>query len=569
MKMPTTTIFSRLLSYFIVVMLIPLLILIISYFYYSQNNIKRIVANQTETAIEKDVGNLNAILDKYRHIAYVLSEDIEIVNALENDSVSSDDVKSIYSLLFSEIGADNAKAQASIISSSGRVQLSTDNIPQTYDLRIYNNAWDSSNILSRTMLSETKENQRDVYISIADHRTTFSGKLILATMVRRVISKDGNTVGFVIIDIYSDEIISSINTSSIFQEELLVDNTSYIAISLLHTSLFGSFSNFPNLYGENLLTVEKEIPSTNFSLIANTDIRPYQTNISSSMVFLAISISIGFAIAVALALVFSNSFAKRAKLLTDTMSKIEEGKLDERSQQNTGIKEFNQLATAFNNMTAELSSLLELTREEEAKLAEAERKELENQLNPHFLFNTLNTIKALARLHGEDEIYTISIRLGKILRSSLNNRESECSLKDSIELVESYLMIQKIRFKDKISYTLDIDESVLGISTPKLIIQPLVENAIIHGLEPMTGSGEISVKIKDADDLVDICVTDNGVGFNPPSRIEDLKDEGHIGIYNVYRRLSLHYKETLSFSILSQIGEGTRIAISFPKDGNK
>ena len=435
-------------------------------------------------------------------------------------------------------------------------------------MRIYSNDWDSSNIIVRAKNAENKDNPKDVYISIADHRTTFSGKLVFATILRRVISESGKVVGYVIIDVYSDAISSNVNTSSIFQEELLVDNTSYMAISLLHPSQYGSFSIFPNLYGESFITIEKQIPDSNFSVIANTDIRPYKTNISSSMFFLAFAIIIGLVISVMLALIFSHSFAKRAKMLTDTMSKVEEGKLDVRSSQHTGIEEFDQLAKAFNKMTVEIASLIALTREEEAKLAEAERKELEDQLNPHFLFNTLNTIKALARLHGENQIYTISIKLGKILRSSLNSRDSECTIEESMDLVESYLMIQKIRFKDKISYTLDVDPTILSEMTPKLIIQPLVENAIIHALEPKTESGIVEVHIKDRGDRISIEVRDDGVGFEPIG-LEELSKGGHVGLYNVYRRLELRYSDSLSFSIDSKKGKGTIISISFPKEGKE
>ena len=230
----------------------------------------------------------------------------------------------------------------------------------------------------------------------------------------------------------------------------------------------------------------------------------------------------------------------------------------------TGLVEFDKLAKDFNKMTSQLKALIDVTREEEAKLAEAERKELEDQLNPHFLFNTLNTIKALARLHGEDEIYTISIRLGKILRSALNNHESECSIGESINLVESYLMIQKIRFKDKINYTIDVEEDLIEMKTPKLIIQPLVENAIIHGLEPKTTPGHIDIRIYSFDDTISIIVEDDGIGFEQKA-LPEMSKEGHVGLYNVYRRLELRYGKALNFKIKSTPGVGTTISISIPK----
>lgn len=565
MRRPTTTIFTRLLVYFLAVMLIPLLILIMAYLYYSDNNIYKIIKNQSIKAIEKDTANLSDIIFRYRHKAYVLAEDFEIINALETDTLTAESLKTIYSLIFSQTGGDNNLAQISIVSKTGKVQLSTHTFPECYDLRINTNEWDNSNILAKTINSENKSGRNSTIISISDHRTTDLGKYVMFSILQKVYSPEKDVVGYVIIDIFSDEITRSMNSSSIFKEEILVDNTSYTAISLLHPALYGSFNTFPELKDKDTVVIEKAISDTNFSIIATTDTNPYRTNMSQSMFALTVAIAIGVVIAAILSLVFSHSFAKRAKMLTDTMNEIEAGRLDVKSNQQTGLVEFDKLAKDFNKMTEQLKALIDLTREEEAKLAEAERKELEDQLNPHFLFNTLNTIKALARLHGEEEIYTISIRLGKILRSALNNHESECSLGESINLVESYLMIQKIRFKDKINYTIDMQEDLMEMKTPKLIIQPLVENAIIHGLEPKTTPGHIDIRIHSFnDDKIAIIVEDDGIGFEQKPLIE-MSMEGHVGLYNVYRRLELRYGKALNFEIKSTPGIGTSIFISIPK----
>ena len=563
MHVPTTTIFKRLLLYFVVVMVIPLAILIISYFYYTQSNIKKILENQTIKAIENDTKNLEEILEEYKSMAWILAENTDIINALKTDEISKEEMRSIYVLLFSETGIFDTKAQASIVSASGNIQLSSGTFPPQYDLNVYKNDTIDSNIIEKARKAEEADTLRDIYISIADSTATGDKNQTFMTILRRVISNE-QTVGYVIIEIFFDMINSNINTSSIFHEEVLVDNENKMAISLLHPSKYALLSTFQNLYADNLITVERPLADGSFSIIANTDIRPYKTNISSSVLFFVIAMSIGLLISVGFALLFSHSFAMRVKTIIDAMSKIQKGNLDARSNENTGLFEFDKLAIAFNKMTDELSSLIALTKEEEEKLAEAERKELEKQLNPHFLFNTLNTIKALAKLHGEDEIYTISIRLGKILRSSLNNRDSECTIEESVNLVESYLIIQKIRFKDKISYSLNVDDSILNVKTPKLIIQPLVENSIIHGLEPKTEAGRLDINIRDNEDRIEIEIIDDGIGFEPKD-LKELQENGHVGLYNVIRRLELKYSYSLVFSITSKKEKGTRISISFPK----
>ena len=193
-------------------------------------------------------------------------------------------------------------------------------------------------------------------------------------------------------------------------------------------------------------------------------------------------------------------------------------------------------------------------------------------MNPHFLFNTLNTIKALAKMHGEEQIYTIAIKLGKLLRSTIDNHESECTLKESMALIDSYLTIQKIRFGEKLHVKTKLDPACEMVKTPKLIIQPLVENSIVHGLEPKSGDWNIEVLVQEQNGRIYITVKDDGVGFPPgtlPDNLDDLANSTHVGVYNVYRRLVLKYGKQMSFSIVSKEMEGTVVSISFTRGNDE
>ena len=181
-----------------------------------------------------------------------------------------------------------------------------------------------------------------------------------------------------------------------------------------------------------------------------------------------LALMLGVLVSVILSVLFSRSISKRVNTLTKNMKYIEEGNLNIYLGE-TGITEFDELSTSFNTMVTKIIYLIQQRSEEEAKAAEAERKALESQLNPHFIFNTLNTIKALAKLHGESEIYTISLQLGKLLRSSLKNHSSTCLLSESLSLTESYLAIQNIRFSEKLTYSVNTD----GVMTDRIITPKL------------------------------------------------------------------------------------------------
>ena len=248
------------------------------------------------------------------------------------------------------------------------------------------------------------------------------------------------------------------------------------------------------------------------------------------------------------------------------MKRVEKGNLAITIEDNS-IIEMQELNESFNKMVIQIINLLQTTKESQKRIYEAEREALESQINPHFLFNTLNTIKSLAKINGEKEIYTISIKLGQLLRSSIYNKNTNCELEKSLELVKSYLTIQQIRFEDKLVVNYDIDESILDIKTPKLIIQPLVENAIIHGLEPKMGKWLIQIEIYKSNGYLIINVIDNGIGFKDKeymNNLELLSQTKHVGVYNIYKRLELAYNKKASLVFVDNKYGGTKATIKIP-----
>ena len=334
-------------------------------------------------------------------------------------------------------------------------------------------------------------------------------------------------------------------------------------MTLIHTQNYGSFSEFPALQNEGNITV-RPIPNTDLVIAGVISIDVAETSLNSTLLTLSISLAVGIAISVLLTLLFSRSISKRFRIINSGMKRFEQGDFTTKLE-TTGIYEFDSLSIAFNIMVKRIESLIARQREEEAKTAEAERKVLESQMNPHFLFNTLSTIKALARLHGEDQIYTIAVRLGKLLRYSVNNHRSDDTVKESLELVESYLMIQRIRFGDRLTYSIACPEELMETKIPRLIIQPLAENAVIHGLEGKTGEWNLMIDVSEKDDHIIIKVQDNGMGFDSPPDFESLMENGHTGLYNIRRRLELRYRDDFSFDIKSEKGRGTTISLRIPQ----
>ncbi len=563
-RRPVTTLSGRLIIYFLIVMLVPFL-LFVSYTIINYNRgIERAMTAQAVSALESDAASISSVIEEYRHKAYTLSSSPIITRVLEENDPekTARNISSVYETLYVTMAGDTYKASASIVSSTGDIRISTHNFPEAYDLRTHTNDWDSSNII--TIAKRKSGRERASIISIEDHRYD-AGRQVLLSILRRTFAADGTLTGYIIIDVMSDAVIPEINDSNLFSEVVLVDNETFSAISLTHPQRYGSFSEFPFLRNDSSDIYRAPLEGTTLELVAISLNPLLRENFRTWTLVIAVSLVVGILISIILSLIFSRSISTRMRRIIESMKRFERGDFSIKLEK-TGIREFDELSITFNIMVHRIERLLERTREEEAKSAEAERKALESQMNPHFLFNTLNTIKALAKMHGETEIYQTTIRLGKLLRSSIDNRSESATLQESLDLVECYLLIQKLRFGEKLRYSINCREDLLDRETPKLILQPIVENAVTHGLSEKLGDWNIDITIDEKDGKLCMSVSDNGIGFHSIPDMADLEHSQHTGLYNVYRRLELKYGDAFSFSISSEPGMGAAITIIIPME---
>ncbi|PYY25920.1 sensor histidine kinase [Paenibacillus illinoisensis] len=240
--------------------------------------------------------------------------------------------------------------------------------------------------------------------------------------------------------------------------------------------------------------------------------------------------------------------------------------------------EIGQLTTEFNRMTETIRNLID-----EVYLADIQKKDLElkqqqaqlhalhSQINPHFLFNTLESVRMRSLIKGEKETAKIVHHMAKMFRKSISWNEQHVTVKEELELIDSFLQIQQYRFGEKLQYRIEADSAVMMVQIPKMVILPFVENASIHGIESTAGQGLIQLFLSAEDDHLHICLEDNGIGMSS-SRLKELlkyldqnTDMGeHVGMKNAYSRLRLCYGDSFSFSIRSREGEGTQIRIKLP-----
>lgn len=264
--------------------------------------------------------------------------------------------------------------------------------------------------------------------------------------------------------------------------------------------------------------------------------------------------------------VMSNYLTAPVKRLLRAMSRVEGGDLD--VQIGSGRKdEFGQLSAGFDGMTRQIKENLDLQVKQQKELNDSNIAMMQAQLNPHFLYNTLDTIKWVAKAHHVPELATMASGLAKILRTSISEAQF-IHLSEEISLVCAYMDIQKIRFDGNFSYDVELPLELEDCMVPKLIIQPIVENAIIHGLKERK-NGHIFINIYEEKEMLYIEVYDDGCGMDETilgllRRRDREALKGHIGFYNVDTIIRLHYGTQYGLYAENQAEGGARVRVTLP-----
>lgn len=402
--------------------------------------------------------------------------------------------------------------------------------------------------------------------------STYYSDEVVMNIERCVTSEDGGLLGYAFLDIIGTPFIRYAEPALV-NEVCLLNDSSGMVSSLVHLSDYRAlddgwvFSDSLESRDGRYLVASTGLEDYGMTLVCYLNTSPYTHSLHSFYVASAVIMLCSLILALLVGIMLTIPLVSPIRSLVSAMEQAERGNLDIRVEK-SAIREMESLNAEFNEMLTQIQLLMRKNEEEKDKVRDAERKALEAQMNPHFLFNTLNVIRALARIHRQSDIEEITIRLGRLLRYAVDNRESTETLENSFLMVESYLGIQKVRFADRLDAECHMDPELAGVITPKLIIQPLVENAICHGLQPKLGPWKLSINARRSGGRVVISVCDNGVGFDagPYQDMENFADSGHTGMYNVYKRLEIYYGNKAEFKVQSEPGKGSQVVLSLPLD---
>lgn len=307
--------------------------------------------------------------------------------------------------------------------------------------------------------------------------------------------------------------------------------------------------------------------------------KDYYERMSISLFFSAVILS------TLLAMWISGGITKPITQLSKAAREISKGNLAGADLRITTHDELKPLTETFNQMRTNLRQLvfeIKQKLEQDKLMKELELRSLQNQINPHFLFNTLNTVSKMAYIEEADQTAKLIESVAALLRYNLEDLDKASTLKDEVKVVQEYFHIQQTRFGDRVKFVTEIDASCLGSEIPSLSLQPLIENAFIHGVEPYEADAEIILRIFRRNAMIIVEISDNGIGMDERKKakllgyINGLHDAdmqeperttGHstgIGVKNVIKRLQLFYQQKDVVEIESAISQGTTFRLMIP-----
>lgn len=566
---------ARLLLYFSVIGLVPILVFSMITRNITYNSVQQQLALQTENTVLGVSSSLGKALDEYSATLLRLSVDPDVRRFVqsgyqEGETSKNPSTQTMRALLrlYSEVSGKNKYLAAHVVSTQNKDSLSTATVPINY-LPPFNVNWGIFRMAAETQTTAFRTNDRN--------SNALSG--VAFSMAMAIRGTDSEILGYVIFDVYHEMLEELLK-----EADLSYDLDIYITDSyhfVIHSTKEADYRTLPSemypvveeltggqvvqsLETQDVMYVGSELSEYGVWVVGNMSMGPAnQANqYVSSAGFLAAAICI--ILCVAAAMLAWKDLSEPIHKLTKTFEKMESGDLSARVNMDQRKDEFGSLGSRFDQMADQIEALIVNVEEKQRRLRISESSALQAQINPHFLYNTLDLIKWNAKLGNTAEVTKITVLLGKLLRSMANFEEDTVTVEEECNLIDRYLDIQTIHFGDRLIIERGIPEEVKQLRIPKLILQPVVENSIVHGFDNQLGTCKLRISASYAEPYLTFLIEDNGPGIDPETLrtlLTRKSSSGGIGLQNVHKRAHLHGDESCGLHITSILGQGTTVRL--------
>lgn len=520
-----------------------------SIFYYTS---KYIIMNKE---IEYTNGNvistsryITLYADKLKNIINLLSVDADVRNFLI--SGNEDSKKSIEKMIYSILDSNKGIKNITVIGKNGNIVSSDKNNDMKISENMMKEKWyvDAINNSDMPVFNPSRKNST----------SSMNSALWFLSISRDIKNSKGENLGVIVFDIKYEILERYLNSISFGKQidNIIVDKNNNI-IYYKDVKCFADKKCLAKFSEKNknkdTYLYETQIENTNWNLrsLANTnDLVTLKKNFSHIVIIIFL-VSLAFSSIITFIVI--TKLLRPLIKLENHMQNFENNLREFHLNEKTGY-EVQNLVEHFNVMVEKIKYLREY-----------EIKALHSQINPHFLYNTLDTIIWMAEFEDNEKVISITKSLANYFRLSLSNGHEKIPLKDEIMHTKEYLFIQKQRYEDKLSYFFNIeDKSLLSIEVPKIIIQPIVENSIYHGIKNLSGNGIITIDVYRQNSTVNISVKDNGIGFEKAKQFKKSKTGG-VGFQNVDKRIKFYYGKNYGVFINKDSKtEGAEVIIKIP-----
>ena len=520
-----------------------------SIFYYTSKYI--IMNKEIEYTNENVISTSRYITlyaDKLKNIINLLSVDADVRNFLI--SGNEDSKKSIEKMIYSILDSNKGIKNITVIGKNGNIVSSDKNNDMKISKNMMKEKWyvDAINNSDMPVFNPSRKNST----------SSMNSALWFLSISRDIKNSKGENLGVIVFDIKYEILERYLNSISFGKQidNIIVDKNNNI-IYYKDVKCFADKKCLAKFSEKNknkdTYLYETQIENTNWNLrsLANTnDLVTLKKNFSHIVIIIFL-VSLAFSSIITFIVI--TKILRPLIKLENHMQNFENNLREFHLSEKTGY-EVQNLVEHFNVMVEKIKYLREY-----------EIKALHSQINPHFLYNTLDTIIWMAEFEDNEKVISITKSLANYFRLSLSNGHEKIPLKDEIMHTKEYLFIQKQRYEDKLSYFFNIeDESLLSIEVPKIIIQPIVENSIYHGIKNLSGNGIITIDVYRQNSTVNISVKDNGIGFEKAKQFKKSKTGG-VGFQNVDKRIKFYYGKNYGVFINKDSKtEGAEVIIKIP-----
>lgn len=549
----------RIASAFLAISIVIVVMLSTVLYYLVSDIITENRKKQTEDSIAQTSNFISSYVDKIKTLSDLISMYPDTIKAVKN--IDSDSVEALTAMVGISAKSDERIRTVAVISKNGFAITGNDNMAVPLSQNMMEEQWYRAAVSS---------NQMPVITSMYHEPFDKEESDRVISISHEIVGEDGEHLGVVLIDVsykFIEDYLSSLRLGDkgyayiVDANDMIVyhpDENVFMDEEKIRTLIEDSAATMTM---DDLIITKEKVPHSNWILVGASSMEDVEVLKRKLMNILLFSALVLLGVSGIISLSISKKLSEPIIELKNAMISVDENwshlSINEKSPSEirTLTREYNALLDRIKQLTKDIAS------KENAKRL-FELKALQSQINPHFLYNTLDTILWLAELGENQKVVEVSKALGEMMRMSLHINQTLVPLKDEISHAENYLKIQQTRYEDKLSYRMTGEEELLEIQVPKLILQPIVENSIYHGIRPKKGRGTIEISYRREGEFLIIEVADDGIGYKETIQKDEKRMKtklGGIGMKNVDQRIKLLLEEDSGIDIRDRKGGGALV----------